>query len=185
MKNNDSTFLKYYKNAPDLNLAANSGRKPKRAKNTYAVVAINLGDSQGIGAAQLVRMISKNPAFKTADIGDIKVENDISYFEIEPDYLPKMLEEKFSHRGETLLVEHIEDESKRPPAKERRSGGGGRGDRRGSGGRSGGGYRGGRRNDRRSGGGSRDRGGDRRRSGGSRDGGNRGGERRNRRDSRR
>ncbi|PID70616.1 DEAD/DEAH box helicase [bacterium DOLZORAL124_38_8] len=168
-------FMKYYQNAPDLNANVTKANKPKRPKHEYAIMAINIGSDAGIGAAQLVRMIGKKPEFKQADIGDVSVQGKVSYFEIEPDFVPVLLETEFQHRGEPLLVSYIEDESKRPAAKPRKSGGGNRGgDRRRNGNRSGG-FRGGRNSDRRSN--------DRRRSGGRNDRHSGGG--RNRRDKRR
>ncbi|WP_442590188.1 DEAD/DEAH box helicase [Pedobacter sp. AW31-3R] len=161
-------FLEYYKNAPDLNAAANDergerGERGRGSRNSdYTRLFINLGSVDEFTRGDLLSFVCNNGKISGKNIGKIDLKGVYSFFEVENAIVDSLFSNfkdvQFNNRGV-----RIEKSGDAPEGGERRGGGERRsygGDRRNSGG-----------GDRRS------YGGDRRNSGGSgrREGGNGGG----------
>jgi ATP-dependent RNA helicase DeaD len=89
-------FLKYYKNAPDLNQKddakndRSSGRKKEngRAKNrgNFERFFINLGNKDGIQPKNIIGLINDSTKNRDISVGDIEIKDSFSFFEVDENY---------------------------------------------------------------------------------------------------
>ena len=133
-------FLEYYKNAPDLNVKAESkqekqrtqhdnGRHEKnrrRGKKGYARFFINLGKKDGVVPKNIIGMINDNTQDRDINIGTIDIKDSFSFFEVEETYTDKILKSfrKSKFKGRSVRVEvasEIEGNRKKQSVKRRKS----------------------------------------------------------------
>ncbi len=83
-------FLSYYKNAPDLNVDAESssggrekGKRDKRGRQEFSRFFINLGKLNKLNASKLIGLINEVTHTKDMEIGKIDILKKFSFFEIE------------------------------------------------------------------------------------------------------
>jgi ATP-dependent RNA helicase DeaD len=83
-------FLSYYKNAPDLNVAAqrpkNKEKKQRPSKMDFTRFHINLGSKNKLSIIDLISLINKHTGDQSIEIGKIEILNNFSFFEIDKDY---------------------------------------------------------------------------------------------------
>ncbi|RAJ26205.1 DEAD/DEAH box helicase [Pedobacter cryoconitis] len=139
-------FLEYYKNAPDLNAAANdergerSERGARGARNSdFTRLFINVGSVDEFTRGDLLSFVCNNGKISGKNIGKIDLKGVYSFFEVENAIVDSLFANfkdiQFNNRSV-----RIEKSGDAPEGGERRSGGGerrsysGGGDRRSSGG---------------------------------------------------
>jgi ATP-dependent RNA helicase DeaD len=183
-------FLEYYKNAPDLNAAADErgvrgergerGERGSRSSEGYTRLFINLGSVDDFTRGDLLSFVCNNGKISGKNVGKIDLKGVYSFFEVENEAVDSLFNNfkgiEFNNRG--VRIEKSGDAPVSSERGERRSGGYGGGGRRdggerrsyGGGGRreggnSGGGFRdfSGRSRDDKAGSGRREGSGDRRR----------------------
>ena len=87
-------FLDYYKNAGDLNATPSKSRggerekgrrkdKGKRRDGNYSRFFINIGKMQNLGPKELIVLINKTMKGKTFGIGEIDLQKNFSFFEVD------------------------------------------------------------------------------------------------------
>lgn len=98
-------FLKYYKNAPDLNAKASSARDSRdgrdsrdsrddgdsresrrRSSVNFARFHVNIGAKQQLNAARLIGLINEQTSTQGIEIGKIEILNTVAFFEIDERY---------------------------------------------------------------------------------------------------
>ncbi len=106
-------FLKYYENAPDINVdesrhkepefergergkksnKRNRGDRKNRKRNgyEYSRFFFNLGKKNGINKRKIIDLVNEHLPNKSAEIGDIEVMKNFSFFEVEKRYEKQML----------------------------------------------------------------------------------------------
>ena len=86
-------FLKYYHNAPDLNVSEKSGDGQVRSRTSegFARLFINLGKMDGLQPPQLIGLVNDVMQNREIKIGKIEILNTYSFFEIEATYLDMIL----------------------------------------------------------------------------------------------
>ncbi|MGL1933690.1 MAG: DEAD/DEAH box helicase [Fibrobacterales bacterium] len=150
-------FLKYYKNARDINVEE-SGRREKnprdkkskeekRSNTDFAAIKINVGREEKINPAQLMGLVNEALNSGQVEVGRIAIQDNSTLFEVDKKHHGELMNVlgEFYFNDEPLKVEEI---SEMPEGRPRgRSGGGFKG-----GGSRGGGDRSGRREGGRSGG---------------------------------
>ncbi|MCF8229664.1 MAG: DEAD/DEAH box helicase, partial [Bacteroidales bacterium] len=131
-------FLKYYRDAPDLNKKANSpvkvdaGRKDRKRKGSgkedfqqirsrrkprgnYVRFFLNLGNKDGLIPKNVIGMINDNAQDRDINIGDIDIKDSFSFFEVEEKFAP-VVHDAMRHgkfKGRKVKVElALENESK-------------------------------------------------------------------------
>ncbi|KIO74957.1 DEAD/DEAH box helicase [Pedobacter lusitanus] len=137
-------FLEYYKNAPDLNAAADdrgerSDRSGRGARNSdYTRLFINVGSVDEFTRGDLLSFVCNNGKISGKNIGKIDLKGVYSFFEVENAIVDSLFSNfkdiQFNNRSV-----RIEKSGDAPEGGERRGGGerrsyGGGGDRRSSGG---------------------------------------------------
>lgn len=120
-------FLDYYKNSPDLNeitkaktdnwnkKGGDKGFQPVknfRDKN-FSRFYINVGKKDGVSPKQIIGLINDHAKNRNIKIGDIDIENNFSFFEIEEKHSVKILKsfQNKSFKGKYLKVEIAGKES--------------------------------------------------------------------------
>ncbi len=92
-----SRFLSFYKDAIDLNIAAQQGgrggsrndkrrQKKPRGSVPFTRFKIEVGSAERLGPKSLITLINKSSALRKAEIGKIDIKKDYSTFEIERGY---------------------------------------------------------------------------------------------------
>lgn len=149
-----STFLGYYKDAPDLNVLDSGSRNESRGRNQdYSRFFIGLGKKHQLRVQDLIGLINDLTQTKDIKIGEIEILRNFSFFEADKAY-EQMILDAFAKEEYEVQISN----EKKSSGSDRRRGGDRRKDSR-----SGGGFRGGSRSggSGRSGGGSRSFGGSR------------------------
>jgi ATP-dependent RNA helicase DeaD len=157
-------FLEYYKNAPDLNVQLEEGRRDDRSerpsrggeaggKSEYTRLFINLGSVDEFNRGDLLGYICNTTKISGRTIGKIDVKGVFSFFEVQNADVEKVMSTfkgvEFKGREVRIEISGEGTSHSRGGGGDRREGGYRGGDRR-----EGGGYRGG---ERREGGGSREK----------------------------
>lgn len=95
-------FLEYYKNAEDLNVThqrkeRDNDRKSNRSKNNYTRYFINIGKEHNLNPSELITLINQTLPGEKLDIGNIDLQSNFSFFEIEEGHEEKVIKSfKFS-----------------------------------------------------------------------------------------
>jgi ATP-dependent RNA helicase DeaD len=130
-------FLEYYKNAPDLNAAADDrGERGLRGERTergargsdgYTRLFINLGSVDDFTRGDLLSFVCNNGKISGKSIGKIDLKGVYSFFEVENDSVDSLFtnfkEVQFNNRG--VRIEKSGDAPVSSERGERRSSGGG------------------------------------------------------------
>lgn len=132
-------FLSYYKDAPDLNVEAHSGKdkgaswrdrsysdkdrsysdkdrkkNPKKSKMDYTRFHINLGSKNNMNATRLIGLLMDETKNRGIDVGKIDIMKGFSFFEVdkksEADVL-KAFNENVIHSGRKVTVDVARPES--------------------------------------------------------------------------
>ena len=88
-----NTFLNYYKNAPEIEVPAEGGKKRERgekrakgerhvAESGYVRLFINLGKKDGLRPREFMGFINRCARGKRIDLGRIDLMNNFSFFEV-------------------------------------------------------------------------------------------------------
>lgn len=147
-------FLEYYSDAGDINIKASSkqdrdsrrsdrddrddrgergDREGKRNRKSmdYSRFYINLGTKNGINPGKLIGLLTKNPAFKSIEIGDIELFKKFSFVEVDKNFESEVFDylEKSEYQGVPVRIELTKSKATPPQntkAKKRFDGGGSR-----------------------------------------------------------
>jgi ATP-dependent RNA helicase DeaD len=90
-------FLEYYKNAPDLNVShqkKESGRperKSRRNESSFTRYFINIGKDHNLNPSELITLINQTLPGEKLDIGNIDLQSNFSFFEIEEGHEEKVI----------------------------------------------------------------------------------------------
>ena len=120
-------FLDYYSDAVDINIKASSkedrdsrkgdreGRvdkgeregKRNRKDMEYSRFYINLGTKNGINPGKLIGLLTKNPDFKSIEIGDIELFKKFSFVEVDKNFEGQVFDylEKSEYQGVPVRIE--------------------------------------------------------------------------------
>jgi len=81
-------FLEYYKNAKDINLAAEKGdyKGNKRSAKGFTRFFLNLGTKQRLRVPQLIGLINDETGTKDIEIGKIEILRNFSFFEVDQEF---------------------------------------------------------------------------------------------------
>ena len=124
-------FLAYYKNAPDLNVAANepekrdAGKKGKkeelRRRNRgegYTTLQINIGRRDNVGVDKLIRIINQQVKNRDVRIGRIDLFDNCSKFEVENNFVKDILRafESFEFQKRSIGIKISEPATKKKHA---------------------------------------------------------------------
>jgi len=130
-------FLEYYKNAPDLNKKAESGRdsrdgfrsgrdrdrgrgrdrggrdrggSQRRDKGSFTRFFINVGRKDGIEPKNIIGLINDYTRDRDINVGAIELKDSFAFFEVGEDHATKILESfrNKKHKSRTLRVEVAE-----------------------------------------------------------------------------
>ncbi len=122
-------FLKYYHNAPDLNVSEKAD-KPQRSQTSDGFVRlfINLGKMDGLQPPHLIGLVNDVMQLRDIKIGKIEILNTYSFFEVEASYLEMMLAafKKVKYGDRVVALEQSSARRDSGSSEGRR--GGGRGD---------------------------------------------------------
>jgi ATP-dependent RNA helicase DeaD len=147
-----NSFLEYYKNAPDLNGAADErftrdgergerGERAPRGGGEFTRLFINLGSVDGFSRGDLLGYICNTAKISGRTVGKIDVKGVFSFFEVPNEDVEKV---NAGFKGADFQGRDVRIEVSGEGSSERREGGAPRGERRSySGNSGGGGYRGG------------------------------------------
>jgi len=122
-------FLKYYKNAKDLNITADKGgdfKGQRRSANGFTRFFINLGSKQRLRVPQLIGLINDETNTQDIEIGKIEILRNFSFFEVDSQF-EKLIMDSFKnsrHAGVKLAVQIAKPPSDgdRPPRRSNRRG---------------------------------------------------------------
>lgn len=143
-------FLKYYKNAPDLNVTPGKdgrrvredrGSRRTRGNSNFARFYVNVGSKHKVTAPRMIGLINDSLKAKGVEIGKIEIMKGFSFFEIDKAYEAEMLANsgRLKVSGIDVLVERTTDRKeggRRDGGSRGRSGGGGKFKRNRDGGKS-------------------------------------------------
>ncbi len=124
-------FLQYYKNAPDLNEAANSkpagnnnprekrkdGRPVKQrkaiAEKGFTRFFLNMGKKDGMAPQKIIGLINENTKQRNINVGAIDIKNNFSFFEVGEKYTDMILDgfHKSKYQGHHVKVEIAEKDT--------------------------------------------------------------------------
>lgn len=135
-------FLEYYKNAPDLNAAADErgvrgergerGERGSRSSEGYTRLFINLGSVDDFTRGDLLSFVCNNGKISGKNVGKIDLKGVYSFFEVENEAVDSLFNNfkgiEFNNRG--VRIEKSGDAPVSSERGERRSGGYGGGGRR-------------------------------------------------------
>lgn len=135
-------FLDYYKNANDLNAKGrerskgsdrgNRGdRNGKQSGGSFDRYFINIGRRDGLNPVRMMGVINEQLRGEKPDFGKIDIQNNFSFFEVEPGYEQKLVNgmKGVKFEGRDVAVEAAKQEQKKRSG----GGGGGRNHRKGGG----------------------------------------------------
>ena len=132
-------FLEYYKNAPDLNIAAESrrgkndsgssrgskgvqgSRRGGRNSGTFTRLFINIGRKDGIMPQKLIGLVNDKLNNRDINIGDIEIKDSFTFFEVGERFADNVVK-TFNHskyKGREIRIEPAE---KNTGGKKRKSG---------------------------------------------------------------
>jgi ATP-dependent RNA helicase DeaD len=103
-------FLKYYENAPDLNISESKNkreRKDRSGRVPFARFHINVGKKHGITPKDIISLVNQVNRRDRVAIGQIEILKSFSFFEVDEEYAEK-LPNKFKRlkfNGIDLVVE--------------------------------------------------------------------------------
>ena len=146
-------FLEYYKNAPDLNAASETGRDGGRegfrndrgernergdsssgserfgrggSKGDFTRLFINLGSVDDLTRGDLLRLVCDNAHIEGAKVGKIDLKGVYSFFEVENDLVNKVFDgfKEVEHSNRKVRIEVSQDGDKRRDEKRGGFGGG-------------------------------------------------------------
>jgi len=114
-------FLSYYKEAPDLNVEASTGKdgdsrsnSKRKSSKEYTRFHINLGSKNNLNATKLIGLILEETKNRGIDVGKIDIMKGFSFFEVdkrsEPDVL-KAFSGNVIHSGRRVVVDISRPES--------------------------------------------------------------------------
>lgn len=85
------SLLRFYKNAPDLNVSHHE--EPRRERRSFpkegfqmARFRINLGHRQKFNPKQLFQFINSTPRLRGVEVGEIKIQNNVTFFDADRRY---------------------------------------------------------------------------------------------------
>lgn len=137
-------FLEYYKNAPDLNAAANrrdrdrgdrkerngDRRDKKRGGNRidFSRFFINLGSKDELNPKNLLSFIDSQPSLKNVEVGKIDIQKSFSFFEIDKRYEDQLLNafSEVEYDGSSVVIERSKGSSNGGGNRRRNNGNGNR-----------------------------------------------------------
>lgn len=137
-------FLEYYKNAPDLNAAANrrdrdrgdrkerngDRRDKKRGGNRidFSRFFINLGSKDELNPKNLLSFIDSQPSLKNVEVGKIDIQKSFSFFEIDKRYEDQLLNAfaEVEYDGSSVVIERSKGSSNGGGNRRRNNGNGNR-----------------------------------------------------------
>jgi ATP-dependent RNA helicase DeaD len=88
-----SRLLDYYKNAPDLNVAAKRDSKSRNEsgrKSNFVRMFINVGTMDRVNKPELIGIINEATGDRTMEIGKIEILPKFAFFEVPVDYADKV-----------------------------------------------------------------------------------------------
>lgn len=129
-------FLEYYKDSRDLNASAKGGRERDNGRDSgrgrkfddagsFDRYFINVGRRDGLNPVRLMGVINEALNGQKPDFGKIDIQNNFSFFEVEPGYENSLIQSVKGMKFEGRDVA-IETSDKDPGKKGGRSGGSGR-----------------------------------------------------------
>jgi ATP-dependent RNA helicase DeaD len=89
-------FLDYYKDAPDLNVAAHDKRSEgssRSSSTSFARLHINLGLKHGLSASALISVINRSLHGQRIDFGKIEILRNFSFFEVDESRVQHLLKD--------------------------------------------------------------------------------------------
>ncbi len=107
-------ILRYYRNAPDLNLATSKDQRQKRrGEIEYTRFHINLGSKTNLNPQRLMGLINEHPSIRKIAIGQIEIFKKFSFFDTDSEYKEKIIQalNGSDFEGITIAVEPV----KSPP----------------------------------------------------------------------
>ncbi len=118
-------FLSYYKDAPDLNVAAQQPREKgkRRSDMNFTRFHINLGSRDNVSVVDLIALINKHTGNQSIEIGKIDIFKNFSFFELDKSY-DKLIMEGFKNAtrdGIDLKIEVAKDKKGSEGSEKRRS----------------------------------------------------------------
>ena len=119
-------FLDYYKDAVDLNVAAENAGKRRSGKSDRLRFKFNKGEKHGFNVRRVLGVINDATNDKSINIGDIEITQKFSFFDLDADQAPRVME-AFDGRNDIVLtvVENTRQRKRSlPPAPSKRDGGG-------------------------------------------------------------
>ncbi|MDR1699475.1 MAG: DEAD/DEAH box helicase, partial [Prevotellaceae bacterium] len=105
-------FLDYYKDAVDLNAAAENVGKRRSGKADRIRFKFNMGEKHGFNFKRVLGIINDATNDKSINIGDIEITPKYSFFDIDADQAPKVID-AFDGRNDITLsvVENTREKS--------------------------------------------------------------------------
>jgi ATP-dependent RNA helicase DeaD len=114
-------FLSYYKEAPDLNVEASTGRdgdsrgkSQRKSSKEYTRFHINLGSKNNLNATKLIGLILEETKNRGIDVGKIDIMKGFSFFEVDKKSEPEVLNAfsgNVTHSGRRVVVDISRPES--------------------------------------------------------------------------
>jgi len=130
-------FLEHYKGAVDLNSQEKSDRRQNSSVSSmlFAKFKINVGKSSGLNVKDLLVFLNSQPGLRGVEIGNVDLQSDSSFFEIDQRVKDKTLESLSRSTLNGVKVQAICEKTDLPSSRSfssrsfsrGRSGGGGRG----------------------------------------------------------
>lgn len=111
-------FLEYYKDAPNLNVQARErGRKNSRDRreSRFERFFISIGRRDGLNPVRLMGVLNEVMNGTKPDFGKIDIQNNFSFFEMEPGYADKLIGNmrNLEFEGRKVSIEPAQPEQKR------------------------------------------------------------------------
>jgi len=87
-------FIDHYKNSVDLNSLKNEGKNHQYDKSSilFTRFRINVGRDLGLTVPDILKFLNKSPGLKRAEIGNIDIRNDCTFFELDERFKSKVLD---------------------------------------------------------------------------------------------
>jgi ATP-dependent RNA helicase DeaD len=96
-------FLDYYKDAVDLNEAAESLGKRRSGKSDRMRFKFNMGEKHGFTVKRVLGIINDATNDKSINIGDIEITSKFSFFDLDADQAPRVMA-AFDDRSDITLT---------------------------------------------------------------------------------
>jgi ATP-dependent RNA helicase DeaD len=119
-----NTFLKYYENAPDLNIYEDQRGQRQRStgSGSFQRMFINIGKAKNLTPPMLFSILEQYTGKRGIDIGRIEILRNFSFFELDPEWVDPMIKafKNARYNGENIFVEPAENAAPDNQVRERK-----------------------------------------------------------------